>query len=102
MELNAVTPDAVLDVIACAYSIDIKEHGSEFDIITAEMLIITLAGDPSLVVLGVCMQNEVDNMVTSMPRTMFISRLKSLSAARSQWILPSLSLLVAVTIPLWL
>ena len=60
MALNAATPDVALVVTACAYLVDIKDHGSKFDIITAEMLIITLAEDPSLVVLGVCMQHEAD------------------------------------------
>ena len=74
MALNAATPDVAFVVTACAYLVDIKDHGSKFDIITAEMLIITLAEDPSLVVLGVCTQDEVDkNGYINFPNNVHIS-----------------------------
>ena len=60
MALNAATPDAALVAAADAYLTGIKDHGSKFGITTAEMLNTALAEDPSLVVLDVRTQAEVD------------------------------------------
>ena len=60
MVLNAATPDAALVATADAYLSGIKDHGSKFGILTPEMLNTALAEDPSLVVLDVRTQAEVD------------------------------------------
>ena len=60
MALNAATPDAALVAAADAYLTGIKDHGSKFGILTAETLNTALAEDPTLVVLDVRTQDEVD------------------------------------------
>ena len=60
MALNVAKPDAALVAAADAYLTGIKEHGSKFGILTAEMLNTALAEEPDLVVLDVRTQAEVD------------------------------------------
>jgi len=60
MALNVAEPDAALVAAANAYLTGIKDHGSKFGILTAEMLNTALAEDPELVVLDVRTQAEVD------------------------------------------
>jgi len=60
MALNVAEPDAALVAAADAYLSGIKDHGSKFGIMTAEMLNTALAEDPELVVLDVRTQAEVD------------------------------------------
>jgi rhodanese-related sulfurtransferase len=58
--LDAATPDAALVAAADSYLAGIKDHGSKFGILTAEMLNTALAEDPNLVVMDVRTQAEVD------------------------------------------
>ena len=60
MALNVATPDAALVAAADTYLTGIKDHGSKFGITTPEMLNTALAEDPTLVVLDVRTQDEVD------------------------------------------
>lgn len=60
MVLDVAKPDAALVAAADAYLVGIKDHGSKFGILTAEMLNTALAEQPELIVLDVRTQAEVD------------------------------------------
>ncbi len=93
--LNAATPDAALVAAADTYLTGIKDHGSKFGILTAEMLNTALAEDPSLVVLDVRTQAEVDkNGAIDAPNYVHIP-LEDFVTRKAEW--PSMDAPIAVT-----
>ena len=93
--LNAATPDAALVAAADAYLTGIKDHGSKFGILTAEMLNTALAEDPSLVVLDVRTQAEVDkNGAIDAPNYVHIP-LEDFVTRKAEW--PSMDTPIAAT-----
>ena len=93
--LNAATPDAALVAAADTYLTGIKDHGSKFGILTAEMLNTALAEDPNLVVLDVRTQAEVDkNGSIDAPNYINIP-LEDFVTRKAEW--PSMDTPIAVT-----
>jgi rhodanese-related sulfurtransferase len=93
--LNAATPDAALVAAADAYLTGIKDHGSKFGILTAEMLNTALAEDPNLVVMDVRTQAEVDkNGSIDAPNYVHIP-LEDFVTRKAEW--PSMDAPIAVT-----
>jgi rhodanese-related sulfurtransferase len=93
--LNAAAPDAALVATADAYLTGIKDHGSKFGILTAEMLNTALAEDPNLVVLDVRTQAEVDkNGAIDAPNYVHIP-LEDFVTHKAEW--PSMDTPIAVT-----
>jgi rhodanese-related sulfurtransferase len=93
--LNVATPDAALVAAADAYLAGIKDHGSKFGIATAEALNTALAEDPSLVVLDVRTQAEVDkNGYIDAPNYVHIP-LEDFVTRKAEW--PTMDAPIAVT-----
>lgn len=93
--LNVATPDAALVAAADTYLTGIKDHGSKFGILTAEMLNTALAEDPGLVVLDVRTQAEVDkNGSIDAPNYVHIP-LEDFVTRKAEW--PSMDAPIAVT-----